>query len=173
MKPHEKHRALGLKEVGAAVVTVSTSRFEAKDSGKRFTDESGDVASNELARAGISVSRRELVSDEASMIRDEVEKFLAGREDVLIFVGGTGVSPRDVTVDTVHPYLEKEIQGFGELMRSISFRKVGTPAILSRATAGVVKGKLIVCLPGSPDAARTGLRIFGKELPHILFVARS
>lgn len=173
MKPHEKHRALGLKEASAAIVTVSTSRFEAKGSGKRFTDESGDAASKELARVGISVSRRELVSDEASMIRVEVEKFLAGREDVLVFLGGTGVSPRDITVETVLPFFEKELRGLGELLRSVSFRKVGAAALLTRATAGVVKGKLILCLPGSPDAARTALGLFGKELPHVLFVARS
>ncbi len=152
---------------------MSTSRFEAKRAGKKFSDESGDVASGELARLGNSVTRRELVSDEASMIRGQVKKFLVGREDVLVFLGGTGVSPRDVTVETVRPFFEKELEGFGQLLRSLSFREVGAAAILTRATAGVVKGKLILCLPGSPDAAKLALRRFGKELPHALFVARS
>ena len=173
MKPHEKHRALGLKKVRAVVVTISTSKFDAKTAGRKFTDESGDTAKRELARAGISVSRRELVSDEAPMIREEMRKFLAGREDVLVYVGGTGISPRDITVETVLPFLEKELQGFGEMLRSASFRKVGAAAVLTRATAGVVKGRLVLCLPGSPDASGTALRLFGKELPHALFVARS
>ncbi len=173
MKPHEKHRALGLKKVSAAVITISTSKYQAKTSGRRFTDETGDTAKKELARAGITVSRRELISDEVPMITDEMEKFLAGREDVLVLVGGTGVSPRDVTVETVRPFLEKELQGLGELLRNASFRKVGAAAMLTRATAGVVKGKLVLCLPGSPDATKTALRMFGKEIPHTLFVARS
>jgi len=154
-------------------VTVSTSRFEAKKTGRRYKDESGEIAAREFARLGHSVGSRELVSDEASMIRREVEKFLAGEGDVLVFLGGTGISTRDITVETVRPFFEKELPGFGELLRSLSFRKVGAAAILTRATAGVVKGKLVLCLPGSPDAAKMAIRRLGVELPHVLFVARS
>lgn len=155
------------------LVTVSTSRYRAKGRGEKWADESGDLAAGEMTRFGYTVSRRGLVSDEKSMIEKEVKKFLQGGNDVLVFMGGTGISSRDVTIEAVKPFFEKEMEGFGELLRSVSYRKVGGAAMLTRATAGVAKGKLILCLPGSPDAAKVGLRTFGKEIPHALFIARS
>lgn len=107
------------------------------------------------------------------MIREEVKRFLAGKCDVLVLMGGTGVSGRDVTIETVRPLLEKELDGFGELLRQVGYRKIGAAAMLTRATAGVARGKLVLCLPGSPGAVRDALRAFGGELPHALFVARS
>lgn len=154
-------------------MTVSTSRYNAKVEGGNSADESGDVAVREISKLGHDVARRELVSDDARMIQSEAEKFLGGSDDVLVFLGGTGVSPRDLTIETVRPFFEKELEGFGELLRSVSFRKLGAAAMLSRATAGVAGGKLFLCLPGSPDAARVALRSFGREIPHVLFVARS
>ncbi len=153
-------------------MTVSTSRYNAKAEGSKSRDESGDVAAREISKLGHDVARRELVSDDTQMIRSEAEKFLGGSDDVLVFLGGTGVSPRDLTIETVRPFFKKELEGFGELLRSVSFRKLGAAAMLSRATAGVAAGKLFLCLPGSPDAARVALRSFGREIPHVLFVAR-
>lgn len=173
MMPHEKHRSSGPKRVAVAIVTVSTSRYASKQQQENVSDESGDVASKEIGRLGQRVSRRELISDEPAMIRSEIERFLSGTDDVLVLLGGTGVSKRDVTIETARPFFEKELDGFGELLRSVSFKKVGAASMLTRATAGVAKGKLILCLPGSPDAAATALRSFGRELPHVLFIARS
>jgi len=173
LKPHEKHRTSGPKSVAVVIIAVSTSRFAAKTAGQEYSDESGDVASEEIRRLGLKVVRRGLVSDEPEMIRNEVRGFLEGNDDILVLLGGTGVSRRDVTIETVRPFLEKELDGFGELLRSASFKSVGAASVLTRATAGVANGKLIMCLPGSPDAAATALRLFGKELPHALFVARS
>ena len=107
------------------------------------------------------------------MLRREVKGFLAGKDDVLLFTGGTGVSSRDITIETVRPYFEKEITGFGELLRRVSYDEVGSAAMLTRATAGVARGKLLVCMPGSPGAVETALRTTMSEFPHILFVARS
>jgi len=173
LMPHEKHRNSGPRELAVVLVTVSTSRYASRKQEGKSNDESGDVASREIGRLGHRLSRRELISDEPAMIRSEVERFLGGTDDVIVFLGGTGVSRRDVTIETVRPFFEKELDGFGELLRRVSFRKVGAASVLTRATAGVASGKLILCLPGSPDAAATALRSFGKELPHILFVARS
>ncbi|MDV3277092.1 MAG: MogA/MoaB family molybdenum cofactor biosynthesis protein [Nitrososphaerales archaeon] len=173
MKPHEKHRASAPRDVSAVLVTVSTSRHGAKTRGERWTDESGDRATKEMTRLGYRVSRRGLLSDDESMIVKEVKKFLRGEDDVLVFMGGTGISSRDVTIEAVRPFLEKELEGFGELLRGVSYRRVGGAAMLTRATAGVARGKLILCLPGSPDAAKVALRTFGKEIPHALFVSRS
>jgi len=173
LMPHEKHRGSGPRKLAAVLVTVSTSRYASKKEDGKFDDESGDVASREIGRLGHRLARRKLVSDEPPMIRAEIEHFLRGSDDVLIFLGGTGVSRRDVTIETARPYFEKELDGFGEMLRRVSFKKVGAASVLTRATAGVAKGKLILCLPGSPDAAATALRSFGRELPHIIFVARS
>lgn len=141
--------------------------------GKRYTDEAGQVAEGETARAGHLVTGRALVSDDPAMLRGEVRKFLSGSEDVLLLAGGSGVSSRDITIETVRPYFEKELEGFGELLRRISYDEVGGAGILTRATAGVAKGKLIVCMPGSPGAVRTAMKAFVGEFPHVLFVARS
>jgi molybdenum cofactor biosynthesis protein B len=153
------------------VVTVSTSRYAKKKAGEPFSDEAGDVAEAEVTSEGHTVHRRELISDDARMLRSVVTRFLSGKDDVLLFTGGTGVSPRDVTIETVRPYFEKEITGFGELLRSVSFDDIGSAAMLTRATAGVTHGRLIVCMPGSPGAVRTALRTTIGEFPHILYVA--
>ena len=170
--PHEKHRSGGPGKISVVLVTVSTSRYASRKKAKSG-DESGDVAAKGVARRGYRLARRTLISDERSMIRAEVRRFLKGRDDVLLFLGGTGVSSRDVTIEATRPFFEKELDGFGEMLRRVSYRRLGAASVLTRATAGVAKGKLILCLPGSPDAASTALRSFGKEFPHVLFVARS
>lgn len=100
-------------------------------------------------------------------------EFIDSNADVIIFSGGTGVSKNDITVETLRSKFEKELEGFGELLRAISYRKIGTAAILTRATAGIKNGKLIVCLPGSPDAVKTALNKTLSEFPHIVFIART
>ncbi len=154
-------------------MTVSTSRYEKKAREEKFTDESGDTAESEVDAAGHEVTGRDLISDDPKMIRKAVTRFLSGNEDVLLLTGGTGVSKRDVTIETVRPYFEKEIVGFGELLRRVSFDKIGAAAMLTRATAGVARGKLMVCMPGSPDAVSTALRTFLMDFPHAVFVSRS
>ncbi len=150
------------------VVTVSTSKYGKKVRGEDVGDESGRNAEKIVRRAGHFVSKRFLVSDDSSMLRARITEFLAGDDDVIVFVGGTGVSPDDQTIETVRPYMEKELDGFGELFRSESYRKIGPPAFLSRATAGTAGRKLIVCLPGSPDGVTTALRMFVGEFPDII-----
>jgi len=172
MKPHEQHRSQGARRLRVAVVTVSTSRYAKMKGGAEYTDEAGDLAANETEKAGHSVSRRSLISDDRAMLRREVKDFLSGGEDVLLFTGGTGLSPRDVTVETVRPFFEKELDGFGELVRRLGYDEIGSAAALTRATAGVASGKLIVCMPGSPAAVKTAMRAFVGEFPHALFIAK-
>jgi len=76
-----------------------------------------------------------------------------------------------VTIETVRPFFDKELDGFGELVRRLGYEEIGSAALLTRATAGVVSGKIIVCLPGSPDAVRTAMRAFAGEFSHARFVA--
>ena len=153
---------------------MSTSRFR-QSSSKRgaVPDESGDVAKDEIVGAKGTVAGRRLLPDDSKMLRIEVMRALRDPSiDVVVLTGGTGVSKTDVTIETVRPLLEKEIEGFGEVFRAVSYRKIGPAAALSRATAGVAEGKVVMCLPGSPDAVRTALRLFLGEIPHILHLTR-
>lgn len=154
-------------------MTVSTSKYRRKVMNEEVGDQSGGVAESIMKRTGHIVSGRFLVSDDASMIRSRMRRFLAGEHDAIVFVGGTGVSHDDVTIETVRPFLSKELDGFGEIFRAESYRRIGPPAFLSRATAGVVKGRLVVSLPGSPDAVKTALTMFVGQFPEIIQGSRS
>lgn len=136
-------------------------------------DESGDLA-QELIEANMGVVvERSLVPDDAKLIRRTISLALTEKKlDVIVLTGGTGVSTTDVTIETVRPLLEKEIEGFGEIFRSVSYQRIGVAAALSRATAGVAKGKVVLCLPGSPDAVGTALELFMGEIPHVLHLSR-
>jgi molybdenum cofactor biosynthesis protein B len=108
------------------------------------------------------------------MIRRTIKNALAGKQvDALIITGGTGLSPRDVTFESVEPIITKQISGFGELFRKLSYDRIGSPAMLSRALAGLVKDKPVFCLPGSPDAVQTAMEnLILPELGHLIRVAK-
>jgi molybdopterin adenylyltransferase len=162
-----------LKRLRSVVVTVSTSKYRRKSRDEEVDDESGDVAEAVLERGGHGVAERLLVSDDPLMLKRCVEDFLSSPNHVIIFVGGTGVSPDDLTIETVRPYVQKELEGFGELFRMLSYDGIGTPAILTRSMAGVSKGKLIVCLPGSPDAVKTALEYSLGQFRDVISSAKS
>lgn len=97
---------------------------------------------------------RRIIPDRKSLIENGVRQAIASDLDAVVFCGGTGVAPSDITIETVSPFLEKVLPGFGETFRRLSFDQIGSAAILSRATAGVVKGKVFFCIPGSPNAVK-------------------
>lgn len=156
------------------MVTVSTSRYSRQaEEGKPVNDESGNIAQEMIQDANGVIARRELIPDDGKRIASTVSRALKKADlDVVLLTGGTGVSTTDVTIEAVRPFFEKEIEGFGEVFRSVSYQRIGAAAALSRATAGVARGKLIICLPGSPDAVRTALELFLGEVPHVLHLAR-
>jgi molybdenum cofactor biosynthesis protein B len=125
-----------------------------------------------IQRAKGKVIERKLVPDEAKLLASAVSEGLRADLDVILLTGGTGVSTTDITIETVRPFFEKEVEGFGEIFRFVSYQKIGAAAALSRATAGVAKGKIIICLPGSPDAVKTALELFMGEIPHVLHLSR-
>ncbi len=171
MKPHEQHRDHSRRTLSFHLVTVSSTRFKLMTEGSEYRDESGDLAAHMVQDAGHKIESRKLLPDSNTMIRGAVRDFLDGDASAIVFIGGTGVSHSDVTVETVVPFFEKELTGFGELLRNISYQKIGSAAMLTRATAGTAKGKLIVCLPGSPGAVETALQNFLSEFSHIVSVA--
>lgn len=171
--PHEEHERMGPSTVNFFIVTVSTSRYELLRSGKPYTDESGDLAANKITKLGHRVVGRLLVSDDEGMIRSAVETLTQmPNVDAIVLIGGTGLARSDVTIESVRPLFTKEIEGFGELFRFISYQRIGAAAMLSRATAGIVNGKLVICIPGSQDAVETALDLIMSQLPHILYVSR-
>jgi molybdenum cofactor biosynthesis protein B len=140
--------SIAFKPVHIAVLTVSDTRGEEDD-------RSGPVLVERATRAGHQVVRREHVTDDKARIEQALRSFIDDPDiDVVISTGGTGVTGRDVTPEAFRAVYEKEIEGFGELFRSISMKHVGVSTIQSRATAGVVKGKYLFALPGSPGACK-------------------
>jgi molybdopterin adenylyltransferase len=134
--------------VRIAVLTVSDTRTPAED-------KSGDTLAALIAAAGHEVAARAIVKDEVEAIRTQVRAWIGDPGiDVVISTGGTGFTGRDVTPEAVKPLFEKEIDGFSVVFHMISFGKVGTSTIQSRACAGLAHGTYIFCLPGSPGACR-------------------
>jgi len=172
--PRDEHRKRAPKVLRFALVTVSSSRYAAKLGGKPYSDESQEKAAKFIEKAGHVVEVRDLVDDDLEMIRETVSKLLKDPNlDVVILIGGTGFSKKDLTIEAVKPLFEKEIEGFGEIFRWLSFQEVGASAFLSRATAGISRGRAIFCLPGSPHAIELALKTFLPEMPHLIYIARS
>lgn len=131
-----------------AILTVTDTRSEAED-------RSGRTLLERAEAAGHRIVQKRIVRDERAAIEAELRAFIADPEvQVVIATGGTGITGRDVTPEAFHAVYEKEIPGFGELFRWISFSKIGTSTIQSRATAGVAKGTLLFALPGSTGAVK-------------------
>jgi molybdopterin adenylyltransferase len=131
-----------------AVVTVSDTRTTTDD-------KSGQTLADRITGAGHVLSERAIVKDDVRQIRAMLRK-LAKRPDidVVITTGGTGLTGRDITIEAARPLFEKEIDGFSTVFHMVSFAKIGTSTIQSRATAGVINAKYVFCLPGSPGACR-------------------
>lgn len=158
----EEHRRAAAERVPTVVVTVSDTRTAETDSG-------GALVAELLRGAGHPVLERRIVRDEPEAIVGALEAALS-RADAraVIFTGGSGVAPRDVTPDAVEPRLERLVPGFGELFRMLSFQEIGSAALLSRALAGLVGGRVVFVLPGSRGAVRLALeRLVLPELGHL------
>jgi molybdopterin adenylyltransferase len=129
-------------------------------------DRSGALACSELQKLGFEVVAREVVPDEKAPIAAFVRAW-AGEAELVVTTGGTGLGPRDVTPEAIRPLLEREIPGYGELLRADGWRQ--TPmAVLSRSLAGTLGSALVICLPGSPKAVEEGLATLAPTLPHAL-----
>jgi len=136
--------------VGIAVLTVSDTR-------NLEDDKSGNTLVTRIEEAGHSLVDRAIVTDDVPLIRQQVQKWIDDETiDVVITTGGTGFTGRDVTPDALEPVFEKRMDGFSEVFHRISYDKIGTSTIQSRATGGVAGTTFIFCLPGSPGACKDG-----------------
>lgn len=162
---HE-HKTNAPRRVGFAIITVSDSR-------DLFHDASGGLLVELAEKHDHRVARRAIVRDEPEEIRAALRDASHEGIDVIIFTGGTGVARRDVTVETLAPRFTKTLSGFGEIFRWISFQEMGSAAMASRAEAGVVGGRLVFLLPGSPEACRLAMeRLILPEVGHLVGLLR-
>ena len=136
--------------INIAIVTISDSRT-------LKNDKSGAVLEQRVIKSGHKISSREIVKDDFNKISKLFKNLINNQEvDAIISTGGTGLTGRDITPEVMETLFEKSIDGFGEMFRWLSFSKIGTSALQSRALAGVANGTYIFCLPGSPSACKDG-----------------
>ncbi len=163
---YKEHKHKAPKSVSCAILTISDSRTEQDDG-------SGKLARQKLSEASHRITQYCILKNDKDSIKEKVSALL--REDepqVIITIGGTGVSRNDTTVEAINPILDKKLDGFGELFRSLTYQEIGTGSIMSRAIAGVARGKVIICLPGSPDALNLAMdKIILHELGHLVMEA--
>ncbi|MFC4550749.1 MULTISPECIES: MogA/MoaB family molybdenum cofactor biosynthesis protein [Halorussus] len=170
---HEDHAKKGhhhehdVESLSAAVVTISSSR-------SLSNDPAGDAIVAALDDEGHDVVNRELIADDYDGVQSSLNA-LVRRDDVdaVVTTGGTGVTPDDVTIEAARPLFDKELPGFGELFRTLSYDEIGTKVVGTRATAGVANGVPVFCLPGSENAARLGAEeIIVAEAGHLAGLAK-
>jgi len=164
MENHKRNSPLTIK---VGIITLSDSKYQ--DSLKSMkTDVSGDIIEKSLLEKGHLVVRS-IIPDEAEDLLKKIQHLIEKEKvDIIISTGGTGIGSRDITIETLQKIFEKELNGFGEIFRYKSYQELGSGAILSRATAGVYKKTLIIALPGSPNAVKTGLELVINELGHLV-----
>jgi molybdenum cofactor biosynthesis protein B len=162
-----QHHHAAPEHVRVAVLTVSDSRSRENDTG-------GDAIQELVQQAGHEVKARDLVREDPPLVREAVESMLSEDEvDAVITTGGTGIAARDSTYEVVSGLVEKELEGFGELFRMLSYEEIGSAAMLSRATAGTVGRKFVAALPGSVNAVRLAVeKLLIPEMPHVVFELR-
>jgi molybdopterin adenylyltransferase len=160
MAVHEHHRRGAQAHLKMGVITASDTRDAS-------SDQSGQLIRELLEAGGHRVAHYEVLPDTPERIAAAVRDGLRTLDGIIIN-GGTGIAPRDSTIEAIRPLIDKELEGFGELFRALSFQEIGSAAILSRAMAGISGGKILVALPGSPNACRLAMeKLLLPELGHI------
>ena len=156
-----RQQAAGQGRVNVAIVTVSDTRTP-------DTDVSGNLIRELVEAEGHAVVGHRIVRDEPDEVAAALKEFADGDAQLIIFNGGTGISRRDRTYDVISKALEKTLPGFGEIFRLLSYEQVGAAAMLSRATAGVYRGKVVFSTPGSPNAVRLAVeKLILPEIQHL------
>lgn len=159
----DRHHQIAAKRgpIPVAVVTVSDSRTPETDTNAHYLRDA-------IAAAGHRMVEYRLLRDEPAQISATLDELTAGEARIILFNGGTGISTRDSTFDALDAKLEKRLPGFGELFRMLSYGQVGAAAMLSRATAGTYRGRVVVSVPGSPAAVQLAWeKLLASELGHL------
>ena len=162
----EEHKENSPKSIKFGVITLSDSKYR-DFLEEKTTDLSGNLIVDTLKKEHELVFYS-VIPDSSELLLSTVDNIKEYDVDVIITTGGTGIGVRDITIETLKPLFEKELNGFGEIFRYESYKEIGTGALLSRATAGLYKGTIIISMPGSPNAVQTGLKIISPELGHLV-----
>jgi molybdopterin adenylyltransferase len=163
-----EHKKKSDIKAAVAVITLSTSR-------SLETDKSGDVIQQLLEQSGHTVPIRKVIPDSRNVLRATLRELIREKKiQAIITTGGTGLAPSDVTIEAVQGMLDKELPGFNALFMLLSYPQVKSAAMLSRALAGTIKGKILFCIPGSPRACKLATEsLILPELGHILMLMGS
>lgn len=161
---HKEHKEHSITQVRCAVLTVSDTRTPEEDT-------SGRAIVEILRSFGHDTAYHGIVIDDIESIRSRVGSIIDDDwVQALVVNGGTGIARRDVTIEAIEPLMEKELPGFGEIFRILSFEKIGSAAMMSRALAGTYKDKAIFCIPGSEKACHLAVsELIGPELGHVIW----
>ena len=173
MKVHEQHKKKGPDTVNLALVIVSTSKFNELQEKDSSSDKTIPMVKQILDQnPSVFLTFSEVVSDNQVQIVEMLERLLNDSSlHVIVFSGGTGLTPKDVTYEAIKPFLEKTIDGFGELFRYLSYKEIGPSSMFSRALAGKIKNKAIFLLPGSPNAVKLALNeLILPEIKHMVYM---
>ena len=163
-----EHRKKSDIRTKIALITLSSSR-------SADNDQSGDLIQTALEQAGHTIAVRKLISDNRTVLRATLRELVRQKDvEVIITNGGTGISPSDITIETVRGMLDKELPGFNSLFMLLSYPQAKSAAMLSRAMAGTLKGRIVFCLPGGPRACRLATEeLILPELGHMMMLLRS
>ena len=164
MLSHEEHKR-HVKSVRCAVLTFSDSRNEE-------SDDSGKLIKDLLTESGHVIVEYHVIKDDLESIQKAVQDLIASEVQAIITNGGTGISKKDVTIEAISGLLDKKLDGFGDLFRFLSYKHMGSAAMMSRALAGTTKSKIVICMPGSVDAVELGMKkLILPELGHMVWEA--
>ncbi len=164
----ELHRKYSTNRIKCGVITLSDSLSEKYSEKKEYSkDLSGKCIVNKL-KTKYDVIEYDIISDDSELLIKKINQFVDNGVDVIFTTGGTGLTTRDITVETVEKLITKELKGFGEIFRRETYDSIGSVALLTRTIAGVYKNTVIFALPGSPNAVELGLDIVFNELGHIV-----
>ena len=160
---HKEHKHLAPRSVGCMIITCSDTRTP-------DTDTSGQLIRKLLKENGHTIAAYHLVKDEPAQIKARITEGVANDSvQAIIINGGTGISRRDSTFEAVDAMLEKRLDGFGEVFRFLTYQDIGSPAIMSRATAGIINGRVLFSTPGSENAVRLAMeKLILPELGHLV-----
>lgn len=164
---HREHEKMAVASLRIGVMTFSDTRSPADD-------KSGGLLQEIFKAAGHTIAAYEVVKEDPELMLTALQAWLQRADlDAVVTTGGTGLTARDGTVEVARRLFSKELDGFGELFRLISYQQIGAAAMLSRATAGLAFGKMLICLPGSSKAVKlAATRLILPQLPHMLWEIR-
>ncbi len=173
-KTVSKHKEKAPTKVSFYVIVTSDTLYNLMRRGEKIEDENGLRIMRLVTSKGHEFKGRSIVPNEKEVIRQEIEKVVdVVKPDIIITTGGTGLGAKDVTIEVLESLFEKRLPGFGELMRYLSYKEIGSAAMLTRATAGIYKGVAIFAIPGSPHAVELALtKLILPEAGHIVMHLR-